>query len=415
MALKQLMINKKITSKRSALEILAEQRTAITLRSEQLGQAIDEAEKDEELEVVEEQIAEIETETENKDTEISELEGEIASLEAELEALNDKAKEKTKNTEGREKMPNNLSYREGIMNVRESLQVEEVRDFYNQLSDAVNKKRAITGLGNTIPTIVLDRIQSKIGDYSTLYNEVTIERLNGDARVIIAGSIPEAIWTEVTDAVQELADSITVVELDAYQLGGYVPVHQFYIDEALVNLATVVEDRLAKASAKALDKAILVGTGAAGKQPVGIVSQVTAENKVTVDGTVGSVLAELGKIDSDGTSGEVIAVMNRKTYYGEILPQLISTTADGRTVTGSVTSPNIAGVRVVLSAYAPDAKIILGDFKEYLLGERLGVRLSSSEHVRFIEGQVVFKSVARYDGKPVKASAFAELTITAGA
>ena len=43
----------------------------------------------------------------------------------------------------------------------------------------------------------------------------------------------------------------------------------------------------------------------------------------------------------------------------------------------------------------------------YLLVERAGTELATSEHTRFLEDQTVFKGTARYDGKPVIAEAFA--------
>ena len=116
----------------------------------------------------------------------------------------------------------------------------------------------------------------------------------------------------------------------------------------------------------------------------------------------------MGLIDTgDEEVGEIIAVMKRKTYYERVLPQTIVPTADGRQVVQGVDRPNIAGLRVVFSNYAPADTIILGDFKKYLLSERKGVTLSTSTHVKFVEDQTVFKGVARYDGKPVRPEAFA--------
>ena len=54
----------------------------------------------------------------------------------------------------------------------------------------------------------------------------------------------------------------------------------------------------------------------------------------------------------------------------------------------------------------PDNVIIGGYFGLYLLSERAGAQFASSEHVRFLADQTVFKGTARYDGVPVIAEAF---------
>ena len=185
----------------------------------------------------------------------------------------------------------------------------------------------------------------------------------------------------------------------------------------MINLANYIETRLSMAIAKALDKAILTGTGAAAKQPLGIIpalATVTAHN-VDSDGTLGDIVSNMALIDDgeDGVPvGEVIAVMKRSTYYKQIAPQTFLPTADGRLVIQTAQSPRLPdGTRVVFSQYAPANKIILGDFKKYLLGERRGVQLDVSTDVRFIQDQTVFKGTARYDGKPIYNDYFVVITI----
>ena len=45
------------------------------------------------------------------------------------------------------------------------------------------------------------------------------------------------------------------------------------------------------------------------------------------------------------------------------------------------------------------------------VAERAGMSLATSEHVRFVEDQTVFKGTARYDGKPAIAEAFVVFAI----
>lgn len=414
MGLKQLMLDKKIKQRQAQLEEL-KTKFNIEQREADLTAALEEAQSEEEVQAVEESVAELDADKETYESEKGTLETEIESLERELDELEKKEPEKGQQRSAapqQQKIENRGGYeimKKG-METRamklERLNNEEVRSFYDKVREAVLNKRALSGLDLLIPEMVMNVIRPRIGDYSNLYNEVEVVQLNGTARAIFDGNIPEAIWTEMCDPVEELAFAFEPVELDGFKVGGFVPVCNAVLEDSLINLADYLEDRIARAIGKALDKAILTGTGAAAKQPEGIIPAVTA-NAVDSDFTFADFLPNLGAIDTgDDEVGEVIAVMKRSTYYKYFMPQSITPTADGRFVAQGVTSPNIAGLRVVFSQYAPADAAVLGDFKQYLLGERAGTSLTSSTDVRFIQDQTVFKGTARYDGKPVNDAAF---------
>jgi len=84
----------------------------------------------------------------------------------------------------------------------------------------------------------------------------------------------------------------------------------------------------------------------------------------------------------------------------------VAVDAAGRIVTGVAdVMPVVGGVIEVLS-FIPDNVIIGGYFDLYTLAERAGQQFASSEHVRFLQDQTVFKGTARYDGAPAIAEAF---------
>lgn len=419
------MINKKIEQRKSALAELLEQEEALKARSAELERAIDEAETDEEIAVVEENIENLESEKGELEDKKGKLEGEIASLEDELEQLNSKEpknntppqgqEERNQNSGGDVRMVHNKY--ETRSQMLERLNQPEVREFYAAVASAAKDKRALSGTDVIIPESVINMIQQRLGDYSTLYKEVTVQQLNGTARVIMDGAIPEAIWTEMCDPVEELATGFSQTELDGFKVGGFIPVCNAILEDSMIALADFVEGRLAMAIAKALDKAILIGEGATQKQPQGVIPALSSipERNVTSDGTLQDIVSNMALIDDgeDGAPiGEVIAVMKRSTYYSKIAPQTFLPTADGRLVIQTAQSPRLPdGTRIVFSQYAPDDTIVLGDFKKYLLGERRGVQLAVSTDVRFIQDQTVFKGTARYDGKPIYTDFFVVITI----
>ena len=413
MKLRQLMIIKRTEQRNDELAKIQEQIEELKNKERELEEALTDAGTDEELTTIEQKYEEIKAEEEKLNEQMTVLQEAIKELELELEGMSDKepvAEETNSDNKSEKRGDAKMENRTETINY---LQREEVRDFYGKVREAVLNKRALTGTDLVIPQTVLDRIQPLISDYSNLYREVDVIQLNGTARAIVDGARPEAIWMEMCDPVEELAGAFEAVELDGFKVGGFIPVCNAILEDSMLDLASYVERTIAEAIAKAIDKAIMNGTGT--KQPEGIVPNIVVGNKTTGE-TLAEILPSLGLVDTgEDQVGEIIAVMQRKTYYEKILPQTIATTDTGKQVVQGVNDPNIAGLRVVFSNYAPANKIILGDFKQYVLGERKGITLASSTDVRFIEDQTVFKGTARYDGKPVKKEAFAEVELVPGA
>ena len=407
MALKQLILNKKINERSAKITQLRADETKLKDDEKDLESALDEAQTDEDVKIVEESADDLEKKIKENADEIAKLETEKAEFETELAKIEDEQTDENTDEDGeKRKMAKQLNTRNaGVMTIRESLQIEEVRSFYQNLANAMTEKRSLTGAEKVVPLEVIDRIESKLGDYSTLLQEVTIEKIGGTSRAVIAGDIPTAIWFEIgKTALAELDDALEGVEFDGFGLGGYVAVPNIIIENSLINLAGHIEDRLAKSIAKALDSAILNGTGV--KQPTGVIKSAPGANKVDSTGDITVLIAKLAKVDTDGTGGEVIAVMNRATYYSKIVPKTLAVAANG-VLTGSYALP----FRVVLSAYAADNQIVFGDFKQFLLAQRSEIRVESSTEVQFTSDNTVFKGVGFYDGKATKAKAFAVVTI----
>ena len=109
--LKQLMIAKKIEKRKSALLLIEEKVTLLSTRSAELETAINGAETDEEIKVVEDEVVLIESEKAELEAEKLKLQDEINGLEEELEEIRSNEPvpfkgNKTANGEYREKNKN---------------------------------------------------------------------------------------------------------------------------------------------------------------------------------------------------------------------------------------------------------------------------------------------------------------------
>jgi len=97
--------------------------------------------------------------------------------------------------------------------------------------------------------------------------------------------------------------------------------------------------------------------------------------------------------------------MKEKTHMA-LVGEAMSFNANGAIVTGINNTMPVIGGDIVELDFIPDNNIIAGYGELYLLAERAGVKLASSEHFLFTSDKTVFKGTARYDGKPVIAEGF---------
>ncbi len=426
MALQQLMISKKIKQRSATLAELAAQEQTFKTRAAELETSIEEANTDEEIALVEEEIEKLDTDKADLEEKKGKLEGEIADLEGELEKLNSKeptndpepkenpkeeAIERNKNLGGQQRMEGNKMTKRG--QVIERLNREEVRSFYSNLSQAI-QKRSITGLDLTIPQILLDTIADDLGRYSVFYDLVRVAKLSGTGRAIIAGEAPEAVWTEMIGKINELSSLFTDVEVDGYKVGGFIPLHNSLIEDSMINLASHVEELLKESIAIALDKAILYGTG--NKMPLGIMPALNADEALkatniitlTSANTKFAKIIEAMKYIKRGRKGRgpIIVAMNEATWLGTIVPMSLGNNSAGAFVTVSGQAFPGLGYKVVFSEEIPENNLVVGDFSKYLLAERSDLKGSSSTEFLFTSDQTVFKATARYDGKLVQTGAF---------
>lgn len=415
--LKQLMLTKKIESLRSALNVYLEQEQELETRSQELEAAIEEAETDEEIQAVEEEVNKLENEKKELDEKKSKLEGEIEELENELEELNSKEpkndKRNSKKSERRSENMNRMQVRE-LLRTGEYYERNEVKEFYEKFRNL----RAVTGGELTIPDIVVNRIMDIMGDYTTLYPLVDKIQVKGTTRILVDTDTAPATWIEQSGTIPAGdVGTITNIDFDGFKVGKVTFVDNYLLQDSIINLDDYVTNKIARAIAKALDKAIVKGEGAANKQPTGIIPSLPAENKVTLEADenlLKNLIKKVGLIDTGEDSvGEIVAVMKRSTYYNRLVGYSIQVDSNGNVVgkLPNLRQPDLVGLRVVFNNNLDDDTVLFGDFSKYTLVERENITIDSSTHVKFSEDQTAFRGKGRFDGKPVKPEAFVLVTI----
>lgn len=449
-ALRVLVLNSEITALRAQLTPLEQTRDGFAAREEQLRQAlseITETSTDAERSAVSAAVDAFENERSANAAEIARIQGEIdtrsaeiARLEAEQtppQASSPVSNPDTRNHDNHERsfVPMNntperrwfgLTYAE-----RDALIAKDTtRDFLQRFRALREQQNSATGAELGIPTEFMQILRDLTYQNSKLWPYVHSESIRGHSRQNIVGTGAEAVWTEMLANINEISLDFTQLEMDGYMLAGYMAISNAVLqDDADLQLLTSILNAMGEANARALDKAIVYGTGK--KMPVGFVTRLAAETtptwwnndqgeftdlhtshilKLDIDSTsgaafFGTLVEALGIADPKYSDGRVFWVMNRKTHIRLMAKALAFNAAAAITAGINNTFPIVGGDIVELEFMADND--IAGGFGSLMrMAEREGLSIASSDIPLFLRNMTVYRSIGRYDGKPARGEAF---------
>lgn len=452
MAIKAIMLRKRIELKKAELAQHREKAKEFETRKSDLTEAIGEATTEEEIDALNEGMDQLETEWEEHEETESRLSGEIAALEQQLTEEEQRSvppinnPSSGANTERSNHMTTTINIRslpfgQRVMDAlprqeRDAIiGQEDSKNFLAQLRSLKGEKRAVSGGELTIPVVFLDLIAENMYRYSKLLNRVRVRSVTGTTRQTIAGTVPEAIWTEMCAAINELTLTFNQTTLDGYKVAGFVPVCNSLLEDNDVNLTSWIVEMLSESIGLAIDKAILYGKGAANSMPLGIVTRLAQQSKpagypAAAPAWVDLHTSNILKIDASKTGAEFWAAlqiaagatftrysrgnqfwaMNSKTY-AILKSKAITFTASGDVVA------NVYGILPIVTGdidileFIPDGDIIGGYGDLYLYADRARMTIEESREVQFLQDNTVFKGKARADGTPVVPGAFVAINI----
>ena len=452
--LKILILKRQLDAKRSELKALEEKDAEFKTREAELETAIGEVEPGNaeqeaavtaEVDAFEADKTAHETAKQTLSADIEHLETELADLERQAPAA--KTPDKREKVRGDVHMETQINIRSLPMGRRafDALPMEqrqaivaqpEVQEFLGKMRGMKGQNRAVTGAELTIPVVFLDLISENMYRYSKLLNRVRVRNVRGEARQTIAGIVPEAVWTEMCGAINELTFVFGQVTLDSYKVAGFIPVCNSMLEDSDIELASSIVEMLSESVGLAEDKAILYGKGVASKMPLGIVTRLAQTSqpsdypanapawvdlhttnilKIGGSGVTGAefwaqLMAATGATHTKYSRGNLFWAMNSKTYT-TLKSKVITFTA-----TGDIAS-NIFGVLPIITGdvdileFMPDGDIVGGYGDLYLWSQRSGMTIEQSREVQFIQDNTVFKGKQRADGQPISPGAFVAINI----
>lgn len=452
--LKILILKRQLDAKRSELKALEEKDAEFQTREADLETAIGEVEPGNaeqeaavtaEVDAFEADKTAHETAKQTLSADIEHLETELADLERQAPAA--KTPEKREKVRGDVHMETQINIRSLPMGRRafDALPMEqrqaivaqpEVQEFLGKMRGMKGQNRAVTGAELTIPVVFLDLIAENMFRYSKLMNRVRVRNVNGEARQTIAGTVPEAVWTEMCGAINELTFVFNQITLDGYKVAGFVPVCNSILEDNDINLASWIVEMLSESIGLAKDKAILYGKGSAYHMPMGIVTrlaQTTAPDNYPANAPAWVDLHESNILKIGGNSvtgaqfwaqlmeatgatytkynrGTMFWAMNSKTY-ATLKSKLITFTATGDVVANLFGSLPVVTGDIDILEFIPDGDIVGGYGDLYLWAQRAGMTIEQSREVQFIQDNTVFKGKERADGQPIIPGAFVAINI----
>lgn len=453
MALKALMLRRNIEAKAAELEALQQQDPDFEARETSLMASINEAVSAEERSAVEAEIdrydADLRAHQEavaSAATDLEQLRAQLAEIEASKPAAPIRA---DKNNERKtvtmfesqcniRALPMRQRAFEAAFTRQERKDIvaqDDVQNFFAELRSLSKVKASVTGGELTIPVVFLDLISENMYRYSKLLNRVRVRQVRGQARQTVAGTVPEAVWTEMCGALNELTFNFNQVTLDGYKVGGFVPVCNALLEDSDIALASWIVEMMSESIGLAMDAAILYGTGTG--MPMGIVTRLAQSSKPAGypanapawtdlhTSNIKSLSASLtgaafwaalteaaGATFTKYSRGNQFWAMNSKTY-NKLKSKVITFTATGDIVA------NIFGYLPVITGdvdileFIPDDDIIGGYGDLYLLAQREGITIGADETGRTnrVLDETLFFGKARADGCPIIAGAFVAINI----
>lgn len=444
--LRALMLKRQIDGAKKELEALREKEEGFAKREAELASDIEEVETAEQEEAVKDEIEKFEAEKAENAEAQKELEERVAGLESELADVESKAEQAVApevpvEPEARTKedyipMTKRDKMFGSTVQERDALfQREEVQAWIGEVRSAIKEKRALTNVGLTIPKVFLGVLRQNIDQWSKLYKHVNVRQISGDGREVIMGAYPEAVWTEACGILNELDLGFADVEVSSYKLGGFFTVCNAVLEDSDLDLAAELITALGQAIGKALDKAILFGTGT--KMPLGFFTRLAQteqpadypanarpwvdlhQSNVKVIGASSasegialfkSFVKDAAAAKGKYSRGAKVWAMNEKTYT-HFKAEAMSVNAAGAIVSGFDGRMPVEGGIVEVLDFIPDDMIFGGYLDLYLLAERSATKFAQSEHYKFVEDKTVIKGTARYDGVPVIAEGFVAIGI----
>lgn len=343
---------------------------------------------------------------ETLEKEVNEIEEERKSIVSALEKRNELIKA-TLSGKGEVVEENKKEERKMELDKIEVVSTPEYRSAYlkNLMGrDLSVEERALVTAATAIPTETFNQILVKLEQISALYPFISKSNIPGGLSLPRENANADASWVAMGTASTDSADSVDEVVLSAYKLIKTVEIGADVKVMAIPEFEAFIVNALAKKLSKAIENAIVNGTGAA--QPTGLLKagEITNVGTFTKLGmTFDDLVLQISDIGSEYRKNARFT-MPSALYFSDVVPAL--QTAGIGVDSQDGLKFRVLGYEVVLNDNVPADTIIYGDFSYYHLNWAQPVAIEQDRSVGFRNGSVVYRGMGLADAKPTLAEAF---------
>lgn len=372
------------------------------------------------LNEIEERLSAIKLELNNEDIDIEALEKEVTDLKEERNAILESA-EKRKALLG--SVANMAVAEENIIKP-----IKEERNMENKIIEVgtqeyrnawltkmkgkeVNEveERALMTAGGAIPTETMNKIVEKMEYIAPILGKIDLMRIPSNLSIPVEDTVNDASWVAMGTASNDSADALTTVTLAAYKLIKTVEIGADVETMSIPAFEAYLVSRLAKKMAKALENAIINGTGSS--QPTGLLASGVITNTGTFTKTAmtyADLLTIIGDLPDHDYRAGASFIMPSALFYSDVLAALTDK-GSGLDVQ-AVEKMKVLGYDVVLCDRVAEDTIIFGNLENYAMNLASDVKVESDKSVAFRTGSTVYRAMALVDGKVKNAAAFNKYT-----
>ncbi|WP_339012640.1 phage major capsid protein [Lactococcus garvieae] len=241
MALKQLILNKKIKERSSDIEKLISKRSDLEKQEEDLERALEEAKTDDEISTVSESADELEKELEDVNSQISDLETQKQELEDELAQIEDESESRS-NKKGKKRSMKKFKITEEELETKRSAINAFVKSKGSEKRDGFT---SVEG-GALIPEELLQPqlAPEDVVDLSKYVRSVPVNSASGKFPVISKSGSKMVTVKELEENPLLANPTLEEVDYSVATRRGYIPLSQEVIDDANYDVTGLIADEI---------------------------------------------------------------------------------------------------------------------------------------------------------------------------
>lgn len=341
----------------------------------------------------------------------------VDAIKTELEALDAEMSEIESRSKLADTITINKNKKEGNNMENYGVESKEYRSAFlkkiqgKELNEVEKRAFDSVGASAAIPTQTADTFIAKMKQIAPMLNEITLLQVTGNVNFAVQGTnAPATIHTENAEGTVA-GDTIVKVTLGAYEYMKLISISKTVSTMSIDAFEGWLVDILASDIARAIEDAIINGTGTNAPQGIAALTY-DAAHSVTVSAssnlTYDNICDAMGNLEGAYIPNAKF-LMNSKTLFKAVMKikddskaPIVMRNPDG--------TYSVMGMPVLLSSYVADDDIYFGDFTKVVANLSQDVKVESSDIAGFNRNAIDYKATAMFDCKVADTSAFVKIT-----